>query len=132
MTAAVLTIPATQRLREGAYGVLVAACESLSAAALTNTEPERGSRDRLLRAWALLERIGWHAGDEQPVTLGTEHALAVAEALENIGRLLVGWIQETDFESPRRDEYRTELHDLRRLQRIAKRAGRQVALSGAG
>ncbi len=114
------------RVREGAYGVIVAASEALSAAALVQAKPERESRERLIRAWSLLERIGWYAVNDPPAVVldAAEHAGAVADALGNITRLLATWSQKT--EQANRDELRAELHELRRFERIAKRA-RQAA-----
>ncbi len=130
MSTATLAIPdhVLGRVREGAYGVIAASAEALSAVSRTLKPPEPESLEKLLRAWALLERIGWRAGhDPSAVQLdAAQHADAVLDALGNASRLLVAWLQETDDTASKRARA-AELRTLRRYERIAKRARRHTA-----
>lgn len=126
-----VSIPAqvTGRVREGAYGVIVAASNALSAAALAHAKPQRESTERLIGAWRLLEAIGWGAVNDPPLVEldAAKHAGALVDALANITGLLVTWSQEAQGRD--REQLRAELHELRRFERIAKRARRAARAS---
>jgi hypothetical protein len=133
MSTATLAIPdhVLRRVREGAYGVIAASAEALSVVSRTLKPPEPESLERLLRAWALLERIGWRAGhDPTAVQLdASQYADAVVDALANIGHLLVAWRLETD-DTASKSERAAELRTIRRYERIAKHARRHTARTG--
>jgi hypothetical protein len=115
------------RVREGAYRLLVAAGETIVRSAQAQDKPEPMSRAQLEHAWALLGRVGWAAGTEtsEAIELGiAEHGLTLRAALETVIPLLTGRLDSLDPADATRPRHADE---LRLLGQFALQARRVIA-----
>lgn len=105
------------RIREGTYGLLVAAAETIVQSAHVHGQPEPVSCANLEHAFAVLGQIGWtgEQDTEEAIELAPEHSKALHASIEMMLPLLTEWFDELDPDDASRPRRSQELLDIRQL-----------------